>query len=157
MQMTVNRYKQKKLELLDLEHQYEECLDNINSAAAKGDLSENAEYQSARDEAEQILNRKNRLKEELTNVEIIESDISKRISLGSVVDVTQLDIHNKPIKETRRFTLEEHGDTVVQKILGAKSPLGKAILNGTDGIFEIPDNGGRKYFVKKVFDEAIDL
>ena len=38
-------------------------------------------------------------------------------------------------------------------VLGIRSSLGRVVLNGTSGVYRIPDNGGLTYSVKKVISD----
>lgn len=152
MQLTEKKYKSLKAELRIVNEQLEIALQETARAAAAGDLSENEEYATSRANSERLLARKHSLEQDLANAEVVVSDSGPRISLGSMIDVTRVDKNGNALGNTRRFTLETSGDTITAKILGVDSPLGKEILNGTDGIYFIHSNGGIHYRVEKVND-----
>ena len=147
--MSEAQYKSKKMELADVQEALEAALEVQSVAAELGDLSENEEYSTSRAEAERLLREKDRLEAELYDVEIVRPDSSPHITLGSVIEVCKVDESGTPISKVRTFRLEASGNTVTQGILGANSSLGRTILNGTSGIYLIPDNGGIRYHVRK--------
>ena len=152
MKMTEKQHKKKCALLKEKKTDLEETLKLQQIAAEEGDLKENEEYHTARTKAERLLREISVLESEIADATIVASEHSNRINLGSDVEIWKVDEAGKQISEARRFTLEASGDTITQKILGVNSSLGKAILNGTDGIYVLPDNGGIRYFVRKVID-----
>lgn len=148
--MSRMRYKRLSDELITVKEKLEDAMVEQADAREKGDLRENAEYESARQEVENYARRKAEIETELAEAEIVESDNSPTISIDSVVDVCRVDAAGNPIESARRFRVDAKGDTIIQGILGVRSSLGKAILNGTDGIYRVVDNGGVSYLVKKV-------
>lgn len=149
-QITENRYYKLQEELLSWKEAYEEATKVQEKARDMGDLRENEEYHIARAEAEEAQRKIIAIEEELRTATVIARDYSSRITLGSIVDVTKVTKEGQPLEATRRFTLETKGDTITQKILSVSSPLGATILNGTDGIYRVINNGGIYYQVKKV-------
>ena len=86
--------------LKDLQEQYnylvhvvrEEITEELKAARAQGDLSENADYDAARDRQAKIEARIRELESMLNNIEIInEKKKSKRVGLGSIVKIKELD------------------------------------------------------------------
>ena len=152
MQVTEKKFIELKKELAVVTNELETALEAVGNAANLGDLSENEEYATARAAASRLQARKAELIKTLDEAEVIASDNSPRISLGSTVEVTKVNSKGEALGETRTFVLETSGDTVLKKVLGVESPLGKEILNGTDGIYTVQNNGGISYRVKKVLD-----
>lgn len=150
VQMTESRYRKLKSELLVVKEKHAEAIEEQEIAKGFGDLSENTEYETARLAAEAYAARKRELEQMISEAEIIEEDRSPRIVIGSVVEICKVDSRDSPVGEPRIFTVEAKGDTVLMGVLGVNSSLGKKILNGTDGIYQIPDNGGLRYSVRKV-------
>lgn len=130
----------------------EESLLAQGKAAELGDLSENEEYATARAASARLMNRKSELEKMISEAVVVPNDNSPRISIGSTVDVVRVNRDDEPIGEPRRFTLEAHGDTVLKRIIGAGSPLGKEIMNGVSGIYTVQNSGGIRYRVIKVFE-----
>lgn len=153
MQMTKTRYREltERRDALVEEHQH--TLRLISEAAGLGDLSENEEYATARAAEARVSNELSALEARLAEAEIVDADTSPRITIGSVIEVCKVNKNHEDIEEPRRFTFESEGDTILQGILGAESSLGKAIFNGNSGFYDIPDNGGLTYRVKKIIGE----
>lgn len=73
-----------------------EVKEELQAARAQGDLSENADYDAARDRQAKIESRIRELEAMLSNVEIIdEKKRSKKVILGSVVELQELDTKDK--------------------------------------------------------------
>jgi transcription elongation factor GreA len=104
-----------------------ETAEAIKVARELGDLSENAEYQSARQEQERNDGRIDEIEHILANVEVIKSNGSKKVGLGSTVTL-------KGAK--RELVLQVVGtieaDPLAQKI-SDESPIGKALLGKKEG------------------------
>lgn len=156
MQITEKQYKRKVQQLKDVKEELMHMLELQSEAANEGDLKENEEYHTARAAAERLAIEKDKLESEIADAEIVAIDNSPRISLGSLIEFYKVDSDGKPLSEPRRVHLEASGDTVIQKILGINSSLGKAVLNGTDGVYTIPDNGGINYYVRKIIEDDIN-
>lgn len=150
MKITEKHFLELTRELRTVQDALTKSLEEQSKAASFGDLSENEEYASARANSERLLKRKRDIEYELSDVEIVPMDQSPKISLGSAVKVTKVTKDGIPLAEARQFILESVGDTVLKGILGVNSPLGKEILNGSDGIYFVHTNGGIYYKVEKV-------
>lgn len=98
-----------------------EIADAIRTARELGDLSENAEYQSARADQERNDNRIAEIENILNNVDIIKKTSSGKVQLGSVVTLT-----NGTTKEFQVVGTVE-ADPLNGKI-SDESPIGKALL-----------------------------
>ena len=68
-----------------------ENIQAIKEARSLGDLSENAEYDSARDEQAQIESRIQTIEKMLENVEIITNVDTDRVSIGTTVSIKYVD------------------------------------------------------------------
>lgn len=150
MKITEKRFLELTREMRTVQDELSRSLEEQSKAAAFGDLSENEEYATARANSERLMKRKRDIECELSDVEIVPMDQSPKISLGSTVRVTKVSKNGESLGETRQFVLESAGDTVLKGILGVNSPLGKEILNGSDGIYFVHVNGGIYYKVEKV-------
>jgi transcription elongation factor GreA len=99
----------------------------IKIARELGDLAENAEYQSARQEQERNDGRIDEIEHILANVEVIKSKGSKQVGLGSTVTLKG---------GKRDLVLQVVGtieaDPLAQKI-SDESPIGKALLGKKEG------------------------
>ena len=150
MQITEKKFIEAKKELANVSLALEKSLEEQSKAAAQGDLSENEEYATARANSSRLMNRKKELERVIEEAVIVSDDNSPRIALGSKIEVTRVNEKDEPIAETRTFTLEAEGDTILKKVIGVDSPLGKEILNGVDGVYQVQNNGGIRYYVKKI-------
>lgn len=149
MEITENKYIELNKELHEVKKALELSLEEQRIAAAAGDLRENEEYATARANSERLLNRKSELENFLVEATVVEADNSPIISIGSRIRVTRVDVSPS---EAREFILETSGTTILDGVLGVDSPLGKTILNGTDGIYTVHNNGGIKYKVEKIIE-----
>lgn len=127
-----------------------EIADKIATARAQGDLSENAEYDSAKDEQRDMEARIAEIEDILKNYEIIEEKGkgTKKVALGSVVKVYDYDD-----EEEYEFKLvgSIEADSLNNRISN-ESPLGKAIL-GTkvdDEVVVETESGSFKYKVLEI-------
>ena len=70
--------------------------EEIKAAREQGDLSENADYDAARDNQARVESRISELEHMIRNAEIIsESKSTKYVRLGSTVEIQELDTKNK--------------------------------------------------------------
>jgi transcription elongation factor GreA len=102
----------------------EENIKALQEARAQGDLSENADYDSAKEEQAKINGRITEIENILKNFVIIKKDTSGLISTGSTVEVL-FEGQSKAEKFQIIGTLQ--ADPLNGK-LSNKSPLGKALL-----------------------------
>ena len=100
----------------------------IKIARELGDLSENAEYQSARQEQERTDGRIEEIEHILANVDIIKATKSKQVVLGSTVTLK----HPTGKDVTLQIVGTIEADPAVQKI-SDESPIGKALLGKKEG------------------------
>lgn len=115
-------------ELKTLKVKRTETAEAIKVARELGDLAENAEYQSARQEQERNDSRIDEIEHILANVEVIQSKGKKQVGLGSKVTLTNA--------KGREMVLQVVGtieaDPLAQKI-SDESPIGKALLGKKEG------------------------
>lgn len=119
-------------ELHDLKiNKRKEVAEKIKEARAQGDLSENAEYDSAKDEQAEIESRIAEIEAMLRNVEVInEGDVDKeRASLGGTVKIFD---EKYDIEETFTIVGSAEADPLNNKISN-ESPLGMAIIGSRVG------------------------
>lgn len=152
-QFTEKEIKYRKERLATAKQQLENSINDMQAARENGDLSENSDYDAARDRYRELHAEIAKLQNELSNCEVVHDDNSPIIKIGSTVQVTHLDNNNNPISAPRVFVVGQSGDTVIRKTLGATSPLGKVIIGKSQGIFDIVCNGKQRYEVKKILDE----
>lgn len=117
-----------KAELEALHHKHAETAEAIKVARELGDLAENAEYQSARQEQERNDARIDEIEHILANVEVIRANGKKQVELGS--KVTLKSAKGKEMVLQVVGTIE--ADPLAQKI-SDESPIGKALLGKKEG------------------------
>ena len=119
-------------ELQDLKVvQRREIAQKIKEAREQGDLSENAEYDAAKDEQRDIEARIEQIEKILKNAEVVldeEIDLNK-ISIGCVVRV--LDIEYEEEEEYKLVGSSEASS--LQNKISNESPIGKALLGAEVG------------------------
>lgn len=125
VQMTPLGYRQLVDELDQLEkNKRPEAIERLSKAREDGDLSENAEYHSAKDDLSELEGRIEELKDILTRAVVV--DIPKagndQVGLGS-------EVHIEVNGTMHEFTIvgEWEADPAAKKI-SHESPLGKALM-----------------------------
>jgi transcription elongation factor GreA len=103
----------------------------LKTAAALGDLSENADYSAARERQDFVRARLGQLKQRLADLSLVNFDkIPKdRISLGSTVVLLDVD---KGEEITYRLVTSEDAN-VTLGLISTTSPIGKSLLNKKEG------------------------
>jgi transcription elongation factor GreA len=119
-------------ELQDLEVvQLKDVAQKIKEAREQGDLSENAEYDAAREEQRDIVSRIEEIKEILKNVEVVdEDDIDvAKVNIGCTVK-----LFDKEFDEEVEYTLvgSTETDSLNNKISN-ESPIGRELMGKTVG------------------------
>ena len=120
-----------------------EIAEKIKDARGQGDLSENAEYDAAREEQAKIEARIEELEQKLRNVKVIEADANKnRISLGSQVKLLDLEFQEEIIFMIVGSTESDPANGRISN----ESPLGSELIghkiddivdvNSPDGIIK---------------------
>jgi transcription elongation factor GreA len=129
--LTEAGYEQLKKELEELKGDKRNAnLQELKEARAQGDLSENADYDAARDEQARIEARIKEIENILKNSEIIkENNRSRVIGMGKTVVVKFLH-NNLEIEFTIVGKLEANP---MQKKVSNESPLGKALIGSKKG------------------------
>ena len=73
----------------------EEVIEELKAARAQGDLSENADYDAARDHQAKVESRIKELEHLIKNAELISVKKSNFVRIGSTVEIQELDTKNK--------------------------------------------------------------
>ena len=111
----------------------------IKEARALGDLSENADYDAARNEQAELEGRIKKLEKMLENVEIIEKIDTDKVSIGSTVSIKYVDDDDE---DEYKIVGSQEADPFMSKISN-ESPIAKAILNKKVGdIVEVESPNG---------------
>lgn len=130
--MTYEGLQELEKELEDLKvNRRREIAEKIKEAREQGDLSENAEYDAAKDEQRDIETRIEKLENILKNAEVVlaEDKESGKINIGSTF--TLLDIEYDEEVEYKLVGATE-ADSLNGKISN-ESPVGKALLGAEKG------------------------
>lgn len=140
--LTQSGIEELKEELAELISQRSGIADRIRQARELGDLSENAEYQSAREEQDRLESRISELEHILQNTQLIKKPkIDGQVRLGSTVVLKD---SGKPKQFQIVGTME--ADPLNGKI-SDESPIGRALLGKKIGDkAEMKLNGGMKAY-----------
>ena len=103
----------------------------IAEAREKGDLSENAEYDAARD-AQGLLEVKiARLKEKVTNARVIDES---KLSADTVQLLSKVTVENMNAKMKMQFQIVGESEADFSRgLLSASTPIGKALIGHSKG------------------------
>ena len=116
-----------------------ENITSIKEARALGDLSENADYDAARNEQAELEGRIKKLEKMLENIEIIEKIDTDKVSIGSTVSIKYVDDDDT---DEYKIVGSQEADPFMSKISN-ESPIAKAILNKKVGdIVEVESPNG---------------
>jgi transcription elongation factor GreA len=127
--LTLEGIEELKTELIELESQRGAIADRLKTAREFGDLGENAEYSSARQDQERNENRISEIEHIIQNVEIIKKPkADNKVQLGSVVKLKSSSGKAKEFKIVG--TIE--ADPLNGKI-SDESPIGKVLIGRTSG------------------------
>ena len=145
--LTEAGYAQLKEELEELKGVKRKInLEALKEARSQGDLSENADYDAARDEQARIEGRVKEIENILRHSEIIkENNRSKTITLGKTV-ILNLMRKGKVIMENKEYTIVGHleANPFLGKISN-ESPLGKALVGKKKGkIIDFKSESGQE-------------
>ncbi len=128
--------------LEELKHRLDEQIVYLRTEVAKklqharelGDLSENAEYDAAKQEESQVAQEIKDLEERIKNAVIIEKSGTHKVSIGNTVTVEYLgevDLDEDPVMQVQ-IVGETEADYAKGKISN-ESPLGKALIGKKSG------------------------
>ena len=146
--MTAEGYLEAETELNELKNvRRQEIIEAIKEARAQGDLSENADYDAARNEQAIVEAKIQELEYKLEHAEIIDNKNKNEVNLGSTVTISYDD------GETEEYKLvgSMEADPFENKISN-ESPLGIALLKHKIGdIVEVASpNGGYNIKIEKI-------
>lgn len=139
--LTQEKHDELSKELEVLKHdKRKEIADNLEYAKSLGDLSENAEYQEAREAQAQLEERIQYIEDALKNSEIVSGHSTEEVSVGATVTVQK---DGKGDKIEYAIVGSEEADLSQNKI-SVRSPFGEAAMGKKKGdsfTFETP--GGK--------------
>jgi len=130
--MSTDPRKKLEEEIQTLEKELREELPRaLKTAAALGDLSENADYSAARERQDFVRVRLSQLKQRAADLAMVNFDKipRDRISLGSNVELLDVD---KNEKVTYSLVTSEDAD-VTRGLISTTSPIGRSLLNKREG------------------------
>lgn len=128
--ITQTGYEELQQEVLELKSvAMPKVIERISSAREQGDLSENADYHSARDERDILQARINEIEEILAKAEVTTVKSTSSVSLGSKVT---LEVVGKGKKITYQMSGEYESNPSEGKI-SIESPVGKALFQKSKG------------------------
>ena len=130
--MSADPRKKLEEEINALEKELREELPRaLKTAAALGDLSENADYQAARERQDFVKTRVRGLKQRLADLSLVNFDKIPKdcINLGSTVVLLDVD---KGEEITYKLVTSEDAD-VAKGLISTTSPIGRGLLNKKDG------------------------
>jgi len=130
MSSDIRKRLEEEIQVLEKELR-EELPKALKTAAALGDLSENADYQPARERQDFVRVRLGQLKQRLADLSMINFDKipRDRISLGSKVVLLDVD-KNEEI--TYKLVTSEDAN-VTEGLISTTSPIGRSLLNKREG------------------------
>jgi transcription elongation factor GreA len=147
--MLAEGYERLTAELKQLREERPKIVEAIEEARAHGDLSENAEYHSAKERQGQVEASIGDLEDRVSRAQIIDPTTlsGDRIVFGATV--TLLDDADKPIRY--QIVGQTEADAKVGRI-SYNSPLGRALIGRKvgDEIEVTVPSGDRFYVVKKI-------
>ena len=143
--MTADGYKKLQNELKKLTSEDRpKIIEAIAEARSHGDLSENAEYHSAREKQSFIEGRIKELEAILSLVEVIDpKSLSGSIKFGATVTVVDEDTD----EEKTWQIVGEHEANIEKGLLNVKSPIARALIRKDVGdSVEVRTPGGEKSY-----------
>lgn len=129
--MTYEGLKKLEDELQDLKvNRRKEVAEKIKEAREQGDLSENAEYDAAKDEQRDIEARIEEIEKILKNAEVADDDVNAgTINLGSIVTLYDCEYEEEMVIRIVGSTEAKSLDNKISN----ESPLGKALIGKAAG------------------------
>lgn len=130
--LTQEGYDKLDAELKDLKTRgRREIAEEISEARAKGDLSENAEYDAAKEAQGHLEDRITKLEDALANARVLDK---KDLDLSRVRVLTTVTILNIKMDKEMKYTIvsPNEADFAAGKI-SIESPIGKALLGKEQG------------------------
>jgi transcription elongation factor GreA len=138
-------------EIQVLEHELShELPKELKKARAHGDLSENAEFQMAKERQRYVAARLVQLKQRLADLSLINmNNIPKdRIAFGSKVVLYDL---SRDVEIEYRLVTSEEAD-VAKGLISTSSPIGRGLMGKQPGdtVRIVTPNGSREFEIKEV-------
>lgn len=124
------REMQEELERLKT-HERKEIAEKIAEARSYGDLSENAEYEAAKNAQEVLESRIARLEQVMMRARVLET---QNLPNDKIYILSNVTVYNHKLKKEQKYTLvsAEEAD-IEQGKLATTSPIGRALMGKTVG------------------------
>ncbi len=125
--LTYEGLKKLEEELEELKvNKRKEISQKIKEAREQGDLSENAEYDAAKDEQRDVETRIEEIESILKNAEVVDEDEMKagRVNIGSKITILDMEF-NETIEYKMVGSTEAN---ILKNLISNESPLGAAIM-----------------------------
>jgi transcription elongation factor GreA len=122
-----------------------EIAEKLKEAISFGDLSENSEYEDARNEQAQVELRIAEVEDQLKHVELIKEDVkatgAKKINMGMTITISEVDSKEK---EMYKIVGTTEADILAElPTVSNESLIGKAVLGKKKGDnFKLKNGGG---------------
>ena len=111
--------------------EYKNAIEMLQEARDKGDLSENAEYEAAKEQYERLQSKISKLKEMITDVTIVSKT---DIDTSKVSILTSVKVLNTKTNKEMNFTIVPETDIDIKSgKISSNSPIGSALLNRVVG------------------------
>lgn len=150
--LTQEGYDKIKAELEDLKSRgRQEAAQAIAEARDKGDLSENAEYDAAKDAQGMLEMKISEMEARIASARIVSSS---QISTEQVNILTTVKLKNLKINKSIEYTLVGESEAnLKERKISVTSPIGKGLLGKKEGeIAEIQTPGGIiKFKIEKIY------
>jgi transcription elongation factor GreA len=144
-------HKKLQDELAALKAQRPEIADEIEKARANGDLSENADYDAAKDKSGMVEAKIRDLEARLAQAEVI--DPTKISSSEKVVFGLTVEIEDADTGDTKQYTIVGSEESDLEKgRISYETPLAKAMIGkaeGDDFTVKLP-GGAKEYIVNSI-------
>ncbi len=143
--LTQEGFDELKAELDDLINvQRPENIEALKEARALGDLSENADYDAAKNDQALIESKIKKIEKMLENVEIIKEKATGKVGLGNTVEIMYVDDKDKDVY---KIVGSQEADPFMSKISN-ESPIARAIMSKKVGDIVEVDSPNGKYKIK---------
>lgn len=139
-QISLIQYKRYKMQMDEVKKKIVECGEAVKAARALGDLSENAELDSAKAEMSRLQAESSKL-DDLLHSEVIEYDNGPTLTVGSLVEISSDEMNPMIV------LLSDAGNLDIDHVLNTDSELGRKVKGNSSGVYEVQ---GVKYHVKKL-------
>ncbi len=150
-EITQTGLEELKRELVELKKERTEVIETIKVAKSFGDLSENAEYSTARERQTFVEARIQDIEDKIKKAIIVNTTHNKNVvGLGSKIEIVQVNNSNASAKIVELVSSAE-SDPLAGKI-SQDSPLGMALINrmvGDEAVVKTPQKE-LHYKIKKI-------